>query len=108
MQDEKKAEHTIDRTDAELATIILDDIKGFFPEPGVKFKLLAGGSLVECAVRKAACVAQQCPVKDRHEHTILDCPSLSSLVDVQKGNRLVFSKKDSLYIVEEAVYFTRK
>jgi hypothetical protein len=108
MPDEKKAQHTVDDIDAEMATIVVDDIKSFFPEPGVKFRLLIGGNIVECALRKGACVSQKCAsAEKRHEHLMLDCPGLTSLIDVQKGNRLVFSRQGSLYVVEETVYFTR-
>jgi hypothetical protein len=109
MQDTQKVNHEITDVDAELATIILDEAKGFFPALGTKFKLLIGGNLIECVLNRIACVAQRCPMaKERHDHIVLECPSLSSLIDVQRGNRLVFSKMGSLYIVEETTYFTRK
>jgi len=109
MQDDKKVQHIITDVDVEMATLVLDEVKGFFPEHGVKFRLLVGGNLVECALRKGACVSQKCATSGKkHEHTMLDCAGINSLIDVQKGNRLVFSKQGSLYVVEEAVYFTRR
>lgn len=97
-----RVSHTITDAEAGAGTIYVDDVREFFPEPGTWFRMLAGGCIVRCRVVITQC---RCGSGGAHEHAVIECPGLSSLIDIRSGNRLVFGKSGSLYIVEEAVYF---
>jgi len=104
-----KVDHLVSEAESEISTLILDGEEGFFPGVETRFKLLVSGNLIECMLKKVDCTCKRCPDSGkRHEHIILECPGLSNLIDIQKGNRLVFSRHGSLYVIEEAVYFTKR